>query len=132
MFKISPSVIILLDIVAPIVGEPAFRSGSISQAQEAKRAACASDNVLCALQKAGTTAMSFCSECIDVPAKTVFTHVPGVTPLTYNLFISSYRLDLARKSFDLDYSLTFTPDIPRQSQPSPSSCRIVHNSLTHQ
>ena len=112
MFQTSPLVVTLLGLVASIVGEPAFRGASILQAHELKRAACASDNVLRALQNAGTPASSFCSSYIGIPVKTVYTHVPGVTPVMYNIFVSSYLLDVARKTFNLHCWLTFTPDLP--------------------
>ena len=92
MFHISLLAVALLGFVAPIAGEP------VPQARELKRAACNSDNVLRALQNAGAPATTFCSSYIDIPVKTVFTHVPGVTPVMYCLFTSSYPLELARKS----------------------------------
>lgn len=81
MFQISLSFVALLGFVAPIAGEPAVRGRSAFQPHELKRAACASDNVLRALQNAGATASSFCSSYIGIPIKTVYTHVPGVTPV---------------------------------------------------
>ena len=103
MFKISLSFIALLGCVRIIAGEP------IQHAQELKRAACNSDNVLRALQHAGTTASSFCSSYIGIPVKTVYTNVPGVTPVMYSLATSSQR---SEKIFHLNYSLTSTSDLP--------------------
>lgn len=74
-------VIVSLNLVAPIAGEPALRGRSIQQAREFKRAACTTDNVLSALRSAGATASAFCSSYLGIPVKTVYTHVPGVTPV---------------------------------------------------
>ncbi len=81
MFQISLSFVTLLGLVAPIAGEPVVRGRANIQAHEFKRAACTSDNVLSALKSAGTAASSFCSSYIGIPVKTVYTHVPGVTPV---------------------------------------------------
>ena len=78
MFPISLSFVAILGSVGLVAGEP------IPQAHGLKRAACNSDNVLRALQNAGTTASSFCSSYIGIPVKTVYTHVPGVTPVMYS------------------------------------------------
>ncbi len=75
MFQVSLSFLTLLGLVA--VG----RGSSIPQIHELKRAACNSDNVLRALQHAGASASSFCSSYIGIPVKTVYTDVPGVTPV---------------------------------------------------
>ena len=77
--SISLSVFTLLGLIAPLVGEPAVRGDSMSQAHRLQRAACTSDNFLRALQNAGNIASSFCSECISVPAKTVSTLYPYAT-----------------------------------------------------
>lgn len=92
MFQFSLSFVALLGLVGLIAGEP------IQQAHELKRAACNSDNVLRALQNAGTTASSFCSSYIGIPVKTVYTHVPGVTPVMYSLPVSSHPFEWERKS----------------------------------
>lgn len=88
----------LLGLVATIASEPVGWGRSNLQALELKRAACASDNVLRALQHAGATASSFCSSYIGIPVKTVYTRVPGVTPVMYNFFTASQLFALARKS----------------------------------
>ena len=85
MFQIFLSIVALHSIVAPIAGEPVGRGSSY---QELKRAACNSDNVLRALQSAGAAASTFCSSYIGIPVKTVYTHVPGVTPVMYNALTS--------------------------------------------
>lgn len=97
MVQISLWFAALFGLVAPIAGEPAMRGRSNLQAHEVKRAACTSDNVLRALQNAGATASSFCSSYIGIPVKTVYTHVPGVTPVMYNIFTSFHLLELARE-----------------------------------
>ena len=106
MFQICLSFVALLGSVQIVAGEP------IQQAQELKRAACNSDNVLRALQHAGPTASSFCSSYIGIPVKTVYTNVPGVTPVMYGLATSSHPLGGVREIFHLNYLLTSTPDLP--------------------
>ena len=81
MYPTSLPFVALLGLVASIAGEPAVQGRSVFEAHGLKRAACASDNVLRALQNAGATASSFCSSYIGIPVKTVYTHVPGVTPV---------------------------------------------------
>ena len=99
MLQISLLCVALLSLVGPITGEPIVRGGPVQQAHEVKRAACNSDNVLRALQHAGTTASSFCSSYIGIPVKTIYTEVPGVTPVMYSLPTSLHPLEQARKSF---------------------------------
>ena len=98
MFQKFLLVVTLLGLVGPIAGEPVGRDSSVQQAHELKRAACNSDNVLRALKNAGATASSFCSSYIGIPVKTVYTHVPGVTPVMYSLFTASHPLEWTWKS----------------------------------
>lgn len=99
MLQIFLPCVALLSLFGPTTGEPIVRGGSIQQAHEVKRAACNSDNVLRALQHAGTTASSFCSSYIGIPVKTIYTEVPGVTPVMYSLSTSLHPFEQARKSF---------------------------------
>ena len=110
MFPIFLPFVALLGLVSPIASEPAVRGRSIREVHELKRAACASDNVLRALQNAGAAASSFCSSYIGIPVKTAYTHVPGVKPVMYSLSMSSRSLDLAGTSSDRLLLLQIYPD----------------------